>query len=408
DAPTWCSKQWPRSERRREQDAMTNEQTGTTNHSGESKGKVMVAMSGGVDSSVAAALMVEQGYDVIGVTMHLSDAEGDEAEKQGTCCAPDDAHDARRVAAHLDIPHYVVNYKKSFKKAVIDAFVADYQNGVTPSPCVRCNDVLKFRMLYQRAVALGCDFLATGHYARIVNGPDGSSLLRGVNQSKDQSYFLFGVPRDALARVRFPVGELSKDEVREVARRHDLPVANKPESQDICFVPDGDYASFVERHATPTTGEVVSTDGTVLGEHAGIHRFTIGQRRGLGLPGGAPRRFVIGISSGDGRVTVGSREELQAIGLVADDCNWLGPVPSSGDSVLVRIRHRSGLVPATVLSVPDSDGGLLELRFASELEAVAPGQAAVLYDPTDGQRVLGGGWIRRAVPATTEAVACSA
>jgi len=357
------------------------------------KKKVMVAMSGGVDSSVAAALMVEQGYEVIGVTMHLSDAEGTEAEKQGTCCAPDDAHDARRVAAHLDIPHYVVNYKKAFKKAVIDRFVADYQSGVTPSPCVRCNDVLKFRMLYQRAMALGCDLLATGHYARIDSVDGTTALLRGIDHKKDQSYFLFSVPKDALARVRFPVGGLDKAAVREVARRHDLPVASKPESQDICFVPDGDYAGFVERFAPPRPGQVVDTEGEVLGEHAGVHRFTVGQRRGLGLPGGAPRRFVIGISAGDGRVVVGSRDQLLADGLAADECNWLGPQPKAGQSVLARIRHRGGLIAATVVAV----GSELELRFETPVEAVAPGQAAVLYDVENPERVIGGGWIRRAI-----------
>ncbi|MEC8024915.1 MAG: tRNA 2-thiouridine(34) synthase MnmA [Myxococcota bacterium] len=354
--------------------------------------KAVVAMSGGVDSSVTAALMVEQGYDVVGITMHLSD-EVSKVEQTGTCCAPDDAHDARQVAAALGIPHYVANYKKQFKTAVIDRFVRDYANGNTPSPCVRCNDVLKFRLLLQRARALGADILATGHYARIIDDGNGPRLYRGIDHKKDQSYFLFGAQTDALRQVRFPVGELNKEQVREVARRHNLPVANKPESQDICFVPDGDYASFVEKHHTPEPGTVVDKDGNTLATHAGVHRFTIGQRRGLGLPGGGPKRFVIGISAGNGQITVGGEDDLLANGLHADRCNWIGPTPVEGQPVLARVRHRSVPVPATVVKA----GGELLVQFRDPIRAVAPGQAAVLYAADEPERVLGGGWIRSAI-----------
>lgn len=354
--------------------------------------KVVVAMSGGVDSSVTAALLAEQGHEVIGITMHLSD-ESAEVEKAGTCCAPDDAHDARRVAAHLSIPHFVTNYRERFREAVMDRFVRDYQRGLTPSPCVICNDVLKFRLLLEQVRALGADALATGHYARIVPGDGGPELRRARYLAKDQSYFLFGATREALSRTVFPVGELSKDQVRRAAERFELPVAHKPESQDICFVPDGDYAGFVERHAEPITGEIIDGDGEVVGAHDGIHRFTIGQRRGLGLPGGTPKRFVVGISAGDGRVVVGPESALMADGLEADRCNWIAAAPQAGQAVLARIRHRSDPRPAVV----EEANGTLRLAFAEPIRAVAAGQAAVLYDIEDPDRVLGGGWIRRAL-----------
>jgi tRNA-specific 2-thiouridylase len=360
--------------------------------------RVVVAMSGGVDSSVVAGLLVEQGFDVVGITMHLSDvpAEFLEEEQQGTCCAPDDVRDARRVAAHLAIPHYVANYKKAFKEKVIDRFVADYQAGRTPSPCVRCNDDLKFSVLLERATALGADYLATGHYARIVPTDDGSALYRAVDLQKDQSYFLFGASGRALEKVLFPLGDMTKEEVRGHAERLGLPVAHKPESQDICFVPDGDYAGFVERHSTPIKGDVVDEKGELLGRHEGIHQFTIGQRRGLGLPGGTPKRFVIGISAGDGRIVVGHSDALLAKGLEAENCRWTnGTPPGSGTPVLARVRHRSTPVSAVV----ERAGDELNLMFTDPQRAVAPGQAVVLYDAQDAEKVLGGGWIERALPA---------
>lgn len=352
--------------------------------------RVVVAMSGGVDSSVAAALMVERGYEVVGITMHLADAPP--TERTGTCCAPDDANDARRVAAHLGIPHFVANYKSAFKTAVIDRFVADYQAGLTPSPCVRCNDVLKFKLLLSRARELEADALATGHYAQVLDGSHGPELHRANDRAKDQSYFLFGAQRDALAQVLFPVGGLTKPEVREVARRHDLPVAEKAESMDICFVPDGDYARFVEQHAAPRPGVITDEAGAVLASHAGVHRFTIGQRKGLGLGGGAPR-FVIRIDGGEGRVVVGGAERLDSRGLRADRVNWLAQ-RSAGDAVLVRVRHGSEPVPATLV---EADDHALVVRFDEPVRAVAPGQAAVLYDPARPSWVLGGGWIRESL-----------
>lgn len=354
--------------------------------------RVVVAMSGGVDSSVAAALLVEQGFDVVGITMHLSDYDDVDVQRDGTCCAPDDVRDAARVCAHLGIPHYVANYKAAFKAAVVDRFIADYQQGRTPSPCVHCNDTLKLKLLLERALGLGAEKLATGHYARVVHS-DGYELHRGRSLEKDQSYFLFGATQAALSRLLLPVGGLTKDEVREAARRFDLPTAQKAESMDLCFVPDGDYAGFVERHVTPVPGDVVDEDGTVLARHDGIHRFTVGQRRGLGLPGGTPPRFVVGIRGADGQIRVGPESAIFASGLVADGCNWIGAPPAEGATVLARVRHRSPPVPALTLA----SGSEMTLRFDDPVRAVAPGQAVVVYDAGQPDRVLGGGWIQRAL-----------
>ena len=359
--------------------------------------RVAVAMSGGVDSAAAAAILVQEGADVFGITMHLSNVPEDGPPSRGSCCAPDDIRDARRAAAHLGIPHYVANYTRAFKEAVIDRFVADYAAGQTPSPCVHCNDVLKFRMLLERARAAGAGQLATGHYARVRRRAGRWELLRGRDAAKDQSYFLFGATQETLARIRFPVGELSKEEVRAVAESAGLTVAQKPESQDLCFV-SGRTAEFLDQRVEATPGQIVDLEGRVLAAHGGVHRFTVGQRRGLGLPGGGPPRFVIRIGAADGRVVVGGPDDCLAAGLSADRCTWVaGEPPVAGAPVLARIRHGSAAVPA----VADARGDRVAIRFAAPVRAVAPGQAVVLYDADEPDRVLGGGWIREAVTAAS-------
>lgn len=366
--------------------------------------RVVVAMSGGVDSAVAAGLLVEAGHEVIGITMHLTDTDADAAERVGSCCAPDDVRDARGVATQLGIPHFVANYKAQFKAAVIDRFVMDYQAGRTPSPCVRCNSDLKFTTLMERALALGADRLATGHYARVISDPDGTAhLLRAVEPSKDQSYFLFGVTQEALRRTWFPIGGLTKDAVREHARRLGLPVSGKAESMDLCFVPDGDYAGFVAKNAVARAGDIVDMAGQVLGRHNGIHQFTVGQRKGLGLPGGTPTRFVIGVRGEDGRVVVGGRDALLVSGAVATGMSFIdAPGLAAGMAVLARVRHRSAPAPASVASF-DPITATATIAFREPLRAVAPGQALVLYSATEPERVLGGGWIDRALPFQAEA-----
>lgn len=350
----------------------------------------MVALSGGVDSATAAALLVEQGYRVVGVTMRLYDAHGSPASAGGRCCGPRDIEDARRVAAHLGIPFYVADYADAFREAVIDDFVAEYVAGRTPNPCARCNERIKFAPLIERARALGAVFLATGHYARLETGPDGRRrLLRGVDPRKDQSYFLFGIPPRDLERVLFPLGGLTKDEVRTRARAFGLPNAEKEESQEICFVPDGDHVSFVERHARGALepGEIVDLDGRVLGTHRGVHRFTVGQRRGIGGAVGAGEpRYVVSIDALRRRVTVGPRSALGRWRMRVDDVRWLGGRPASAVTADVQVRHRHRPVPAEV--IPDGDGATVIFQSP---ECVAPGQAAVFYD---GDAVLGGGWIR--------------
>jgi tRNA-specific 2-thiouridylase len=355
-----------------------------------SRDTVVVALSGGVDSSAAAALLVEAGHRVVGLTLRLYDARGTAASSGGRCCGPRDIEDARAVCAHLGIPFYVVNHAEEFRHAVIDDFVAEYVAGRTPNPCVRCNERVKFGPLLRRARALGARKLATGHYARLDAGPDGEPrLLRAVDDAKDQSYFLFAMPRGDRANVLFPLGGMTKDEVRAHASRLGLPNARKAESQEICFVPDGDHAAFVARAAgaaAPAPGDIVDETGGVVGSHDGVHRFTIGQRRGLGVAGGEPR-YVVSVDALRRRVTIGPRRLLERRSLGVGDVRWPGRPPEAPFRALVQVRHRHRPVAATVS--PVGDGARVDLDDAMDA-AAAPGQAAVFYD---GPVVVGGGWI---------------
>ena len=350
-------------------------------------------MSGGVDSSVAAALLVEQGHDVIGVSMQLYDQGQTTAVGQrafGTCCTIDDLYDARRVAAAIGIPHYIVNFESQFGEHVVANFVREYVAGRTPIPCSHCNSELKFAELLDRATACDADRLATGHYARIEQDATGRHhLYRGVDHSKDQTYFLFSLTQRQLARAAFPVGHLDKPAVRAHAHRLNLRVASKPDSQEICFVPDGDYAAFVERKAPQALreGAVVDGHGRVLGRHGGVHRFTIGQRKGLGLSSPEPL-YVLQIQPEDARVVVGPRESLGRTTLVASTVNWVSGTPESAwRHVSAQIRHRHAAAPARVRAIDEQRA---EVEFDAPQTAVTPGQAVAFYD---GDEVLGGGWI---------------
>ena len=355
--------------------------------------RIVVAMSGGVDSSVAAALLAEQGHDVVGVSMQLyPQGEGGAAaaREYGTCCTLDDLHDARRVATAMGIPHYILNFESRFDEAVVSNFVGEYVAGRTPIPCSHCNSELKFAALLDRAVAMDAAALATGHYARIVEDEAGRfHLRRGLDAAKDQSYFLFSLSQAQMAQARFPIGELDKETVRGHARRLGLRVAETPDSQEICFVPDGDYAAFVAREAPTLTrpGVIVSEDGRVVGTHEGVHRFTIGQRKGLRLSSSEPL-YVLHIDAAAARVTVGGRAGLGRTALTASRVNWTsGLEPMSWLAVDGQIRHRHAAAPARVRAL---DGARAELEFAAPQTAVTPGQAVVFYE---GDEVVGGGWI---------------
>jgi tRNA-specific 2-thiouridylase len=352
---------------------------------------VVVALSGGVDSATAAALLVEAGHRVIGVTMRLYDARGGDTGT-GRCCGPRDIEDARRVAMHLGIPFYVANYERAFHDAVVQDFVDEYAAGRTPNPCVRCNQHIKFTPLLRRARALGATRLATGHYARLepVAG-GGVRLRRARDAAKDQSYFLFAMPGAALGEVVFPLGDLTKHEVRAEARRLGLPNCDKAESQEICFVPDGDYARFVGGRlgdTAPAGGDVVDTAGQALGRHEGVHHFTVGQRRGLGgALGGGEARYVVSVDALKRRVVVGSRPELMRREMHVRDVRWLAGTPPAGalrGSVQVRHRH----TPGAAEIIPGADG--VRVVFDAAERALTPGQAAVFYQD---DVVLGGGWI---------------
>lgn len=362
-----------------------------------SETRVVVAMSGGVDSSVVAAMLAREGYDVVGVTLQLYD-HGAALAKKGACCAGRDIHDARRVAEEMNFPHYVLDYESRFKEAVIDEFADQYLAGATPIPCVRCNQTVKFRDLLATAKDLDADCLATGHYIQRKEGPNGAELHRAADAARDQSYFLFATTQEQLDFLRFPLGHLeSKAETRALAAEFGLPVADKPDSQDICFVPNGNYAAIIEklRPGAAEPGEIVHLDGTVMGEHPGVIHYTIGQRRGLGIGGREDPLFVVKLDADAKRVIVGPREALATRHVPIKEINWIGgapfeDAPVEGWETLVKVRSTRPPIPARVR--PEDGRAVVELMSAEE--GVAPGQACVFYSP-EGDRVLGGGWIER-------------
>ena len=357
--------------------------------------RIVVAMSGGVDSSVAAAILAEEGHDVIGLSMQLYDASGprEGGRSFGSCCSIDDLHDARRVASSINIPHYILNFERQFDEQVVSNFVEEYASGRTPLPCAHCNSDLKFATLADRALAFGAEKVATGHYARVERDDrTGRFLLkRAVDPSKDQAYFLFSLTQAQLSRAEFPVGGRSKDAVREYARRKQLPVADKPDSQEICFIPDHDYAAFVagQRPAVSVDGSIVDEAGRVVGRHRGIHQFTVGQRKGLGLsgsPSGGPL-YVLELRPADGQVVVGPKASLERTTLSASGVNWIVREPAGELRVTAQIRHRHQPAAASVQSL---GAARAHVQFDVPQIAITPGQAVVFYD---GDVVVGGGWI---------------
>jgi len=374
--------------------------------------RVVVAMSGGVDSSVTAALLAEAGYDVVGITLQLYD-HGAATHRKGACCAGRDIHDARAVAERIGIPHYVLDYESRFKAAVIDRFAESYVAGETPVPCVECNQLIKFRDLLETARELGARILATGHYvaSRALPG-GGRGLYRAFEAERDQSYFLFGTTRAQLELLRFPLGDQTKAETRALARRFGLAVADKQDSQDICFVPTGHYAELIERlrPGAAGPGEIVDLDGRALGRHDGIIHFTVGQRRGLGIATGSPL-YVVRLDAASRRVVVGPREALRTSRIRLRDVNWLGDggieqAIDRGLEVAVKVRSTRPPQPAWLRAAPD---GSVEVELVANEDGVSPGQACAFYDASQGQaRVLGGGVIAGTVAAADAKVMAAA
>ena len=351
--------------------------------------RVVIAMSGGVDSSVAAALVKRAGYDAVGITLQLYD-HGEAIRRKGACCAGQDIHDARAVAAKLDMPHYVLDYESRFKESVMDEFVDGYLAGHTPIPCIRCNETVKFRDLLTTARELGAVALVTGHYIATQQGATGWQMHRPRDLARDQSYFLFSTTQEQLDFLRFPLADLTKEEIRDYAALIGLQVADKPDSQDICFVPNGDYAGVIKRLRPDCSlpGEIRTMDGAVLGQHQGVLHYTVGQRRGLGVATGDPL-YVVAIDADKREVIIGPREALARARIQLDEVNWLG---DGGETVLpVRARIRSTGEPAAA-ELTLNDNGSAEIVLAEAEEGVSPGQACVFY-AADSDRVLGGGWI---------------
>jgi tRNA-specific 2-thiouridylase len=366
--------------------------------------RVVVAMSGGVDSSVAAAIMRAAGHDVIGVTLQLYD-HGSATGRKGSCCAGQDIHDARRVAEALDIPHYVLDYETRFAAKVIETFAESYVAGETPIPCVTCNNEIKFRDLLDTAKDLGAEVLVTGHYVQRIDTEAGPALARAVDADRDQSYFLFGVTKEQLASLWFPIGGMRKADVRELARSFDLPVADKSDSQDICFVPSGKYTDVIERLKPNAldSGNIVHLDGRILGRHDGIVHYTVGQRRGIKIPAAEPL-YVVRLDASRNEVIVGPRAALTTAGLILRNVNWLGERPledlaPDGLPLYVRMRSSQQLRPA-LLKIEQN--GMVRVELHDGEEGIATGQACVFYanDRTEG-RVLGGGWIAKTIKAAT-------